>query len=810
MSAQSQRLNPTTIVVLLLVPLLVAGALLGGTWRADDRLRSVQAAVVNLDKMVTINGQPMPIGRQLAAELVDSGREQNLSWVLANEEGAREGMKSGRFAAVVTIPENFSAAATSFSGEPGAAMRARIAVETSPVAGLNESALGQSIAAAAANALNRFLTTEYLKGIYLGFNQMADQFVELRDGTAQLADGAGQLADGAGQSADGAVQLADGLGLASQAGGQLRDGAAQSADGAQQLADGVAQLTAGAGELASGTGQYADGVSQFTTGVVTFADGVTQYTDGVGQYVGVVNPIVAQVRDLVAQLPEWSGWIDEVLAVLLQLPEWAERIDAVVQPLVAALHDILGRVTELSADGQMLDETISHYRAALGEATIACPPELAGTEGACEAFTKGVAAANASAVEASNELVSRSDELSAAIGNLADCIDEILAAADRLAELSSQFTEVAPQIRDQVVAITDQFGGSLPSKAQLLDLLTQFVAGGDQIITGGAELSGGATQLADGASQLVDGATQLADGAGQYADGVGVFGDGVDQLSGGLGQLADGVAQYTDGIDQAADGSSALAGGLGLLAGGASELSDGASQLAAGVAAGADQIPTYADAERDKLAKVAASPIETAALASIVRPRVARASLLLVLALWLGAMSSYAAVRAIDGRRNSLSGASNRTLLWTTLRPGLSIGAAHALLLGTLGAVLVGLSPGRSLALAGVMLLSAAAFAAVNHALTGLFGNIGRLVSLVFVLFTLVPAVTGAVPGLFDALRPLSPLSAALDAVRAVMTGGAAAQPALLLVGWLAVAIAASGIGVVRSRTVPIHALLAA
>ncbi|MFZ2482154.1 MAG: YhgE/Pip family protein, partial [Propioniciclava sp.] len=196
-----------TALILLLVPLLVAGGLLWGTSRADAGLRGVQAAIVNNDEMVTVNGQTMPLGRQLAAELVDSDRDQNFTWVMASADKAAEGLASGRYAAVVTIPKEFSAAASSFSKPADEAIKATIHVETSPVAGISETALGQSIADAASNALNRFLTGEYLKNIYLGFNDMAAQMLSMVDGTAKLADGARQLADGAGQSADGAGQL---------------------------------------------------------------------------------------------------------------------------------------------------------------------------------------------------------------------------------------------------------------------------------------------------------------------------------------------------------------------------------------------------------------------------------------------------------------------------------------------------------------------------------------------------------------------------------------------------------------------------
>jgi len=126
-----------------------------------------------------------------------------------------------------------------------------------------------------------------------------------------------------------------------------------------------------------------------------------------------------------------------------------------------------------------------------------------------------------------------------------------------------------------------------------------------------------------------------------------------------------------------------------------------------------------------------------------------------------------------------------------------------------LGAAVVGLSPARSLGLVLVLLLTGATFAAVCHALIGVFGTGGRIAALAMLLVTAVPAVTSTAPGVFDALRPLSPLSPALDAVRAVMTGGSPVLPLLLLATWLTVGIGTSAVGVARSRTIPLRAVLA-
>lgn len=56
------------LIALILVPLLAVAALIGLTMRDDQ---AISAAVVNLDEAVELDGQTVPLGRQLAAAMVD-------------------------------------------------------------------------------------------------------------------------------------------------------------------------------------------------------------------------------------------------------------------------------------------------------------------------------------------------------------------------------------------------------------------------------------------------------------------------------------------------------------------------------------------------------------------------------------------------------------------------------------------------------------------------------------------------------------------------------------------------------------------
>ena len=184
-------------------------------------------------------------------------------------------------------------------------------------------------------------------------------------------------------------------------------------------------------------------------------------------------------------------------------------------------------------------------------------------------------------------------------------------------------------------------------------------------------------------------------------------------------------------------------------------------------------------------------------------------SLLLVAALWLGGLATWIARSALRPG-NVTSTAGNATLLWQTIRPGLILVGAQALLLALVGMAIIKPSAGAAAGTIGVLLVASVAFVTVNHALAAWGGNVGRLVSLLFLVLTTVSALAYSSPTLFSTLKTFSPIPPSLDALRAVLTGYSPVVPLLLLVGWTIVGLAVSGVAILRSRTVRLKDLAAA
>jgi putative membrane protein len=331
-------------------------------------------------------------------------------------------------------------------------------------------------------------------------------------------------------------------------------------------------------------------------------------------------------------------------------------------------------------------------------------------------------------------------------------------------------------------------GGVTIARAQAMSMdPTQTLEYGIVAYTGGVDQSAaGAAQLSAGLAQLADGGAPLLSGAQQYVSGVGQVLDGIDQAAPGATKLADGLKQSADGSAQ---------------------LADGTKQLADGLAKGATQVPSYTTEDRTQLSKVVASPISVSNLDELVQPGAALAALLMILALWAGAFATYTVLPAVR-RRLALSSSPTAALVVEALRPGLLIVIAQALLVSAVGQAFVKLPAYRWLSLTVLLVLAGVAFVAVNHALAAWAKGAGRIFGVAAAVVTAATALTSAVPGWLDVVRPLSPLSPAYDAVRAVVSGGpGVTTPVFVLIAWTLIGAVFTVAAIARARTVSPAAL---
>jgi len=438
-----------TILGILLLPAAVGGILVAALQNPTERLDTMTAAIVNLDEPVTIDDQYTPLGRQLASGLVDGSDEldSNLTWVISNEDDAAEGLADGRYQAVITIPAEFSAAATSsgqaISDGGGTAEQATIKVTTPDDGLVADDLITQQIASVATSTMGTMLSEATMENVLVGFTTIGDQIGEAATGAQELATGARSAADGAAALPEGATQLAD---------------------GASQLGTGASELAGGLGTISSGTRDAANGASELGAGLTSGAAALEAPDSDLNKLAGAASVGAGYAQTAadgtLATAQSLGGNATDLGTNAEALGALVAECDAVTTP------DFCGRLAGVA-------QSIGADAAAIG-----ADARSAGSAAEAAGYANGYAGNVSTGVSALP---------SALAGQLRTAGDGALSLADglyQLADGTDQSTAGANSLSTGAVALSD-------GATQLSDGATELASGVDKLATGTGDLAGG-------------------------------------------------------------------------------------------------------------------------------------------------------------------------------------------------------------------------------------------------------------------------------------------------------------------------------
>jgi len=409
------------------------------------------------------------------------------------------------------------------------------------------------------------------------------------------------------------------------------------------------------------------------------------------------------------------------------------------------------------------------------------------------------------------------------------------AGAALLTNITKQVTEqAATQLLDGVASIRSGMADAADGAARLADGTATAASGASALADGTSQLSAGAAQVADGNAQLAAKADQLGAAAQRLDDRLpqaradisaalaaqGLTQEQIDDVLakldpvasaaddanakvqatvGQIDQLAAGAQQVAAGAASAASGSAQLRDGLGALDAGATQLRDG---LDAGLA----QIPDQSADERAAQSAAIADPValETSNVASAGSYGAGLAPFFAALAAWIGMYALFLIVKPVSRRAITALHSPLKITLAGWLTPGILGVAQMAALFGVISLAL-GFSVASPWGVFGIMALASLCFAAIILALNVWLGSVGQFLGLVLMVLQLVTAggtfPWQTLPGPLAALHHVLPMGYAVDAIRQFMYGGDPARAgfdALILGGWLLVALGIAAIGVTR------------
>lgn len=441
----SNKILLISMAVISFIPILYSGFFLGSIWDPYGQTKNLPVAFVNEDKGASLNGKVLNVGESVEKKLKDN---HDLGWEFVSKQQADEGVNSGHFYAVVTIPSDFSQKAASITeSEP---QQAVINFTTTPAKNYIGSLVSNQAAAKVKSSVSEQITQAYAKGILENLDKLGIGLDTAANGASTLHDGLGRLQSGTQTYVGGVKQLAVNQ---------------------QSLTGGLAQLSDGSRRLQAGLGQLSNNLpTEFQ---------LSQLSDGMKQLQSGINQLNASVRNpstaLVAQ---------------------QNKVETTAQTLVQTIQD--SRSDLLAAGGTL--QTLGTQAAASGsDSTTISLPQISSIS---QAFTK-TKAIIAQTGTLREDLQTLTQQLSAQQTQLQAGVSTLNNGVNQLAPNAITAFNGYNRVR---FANNQLLAGS----ASLTNGLSEAKSGSQKLANGASLLESRSSALIDGTSQLTSGADTLA------------------------------------------------------------------------------------------------------------------------------------------------------------------------------------------------------------------------------------------------------------------------------------------------------------
>lgn len=191
------RWRKPTVWIAALTPVLVAligiSSITGADLDSSTGQPNLTAAIVNNDQLSLTDptlGTSGLAGRVLVGELVNS-KNSGFQWDITNAATAQAGLENGDYAAVVTIPENFTDAYISSTTDNP--VQAVLSVQTDGSQSYVAALLARALASNLQSSISSALTQTFVDTLLVSFTGISDGLGVIGEGATALQQGLGEM-----------------------------------------------------------------------------------------------------------------------------------------------------------------------------------------------------------------------------------------------------------------------------------------------------------------------------------------------------------------------------------------------------------------------------------------------------------------------------------------------------------------------------------------------------------------------------------------------------------------------------------------
>ena len=601
------------LIAIITIPAIYTSVFLGSMWDPYGDADQLPVAVVNHDKKVNYEGKTLQVGDDLVKNLKDSG---SLDFHFVSDKKAEEGLKSGEYYMIISIPENFSKNATTLMDKNPKQMK--LIYKTNPGTNYVASKMDDSAMAKIEKAVREKVTETYVKTVFAQIKTAGYGFQKAADGSGKIESGAkklkagndtieqnlNKLASSTLTFQNGAKSLSVGLKAYTDGVAKVDSGAKSLKSGTKTLKDGVAQLSSGATQLSTGSKSLKIGIAKYTNGVSTAQAGSKQLVAKNTALTSGVDQLSEGIKSGTAQLKEGTGSLTTGIDGVLKAAKQSSDLIGEQLPESTDIQQLSAGMTQLNAGIQKLNQslngsaattqstkttttTVDNTDSKKAAESAAAVKEKVNTLQSKVSKLKNSSALSKLSDEEKEQLLSEIGEVESAASDVEEDVDETYTNAQKASqEKATTTTKVSTQsassdetlaaVKQQVSALASSSEKVLPKGSQAV---TSMYSGLKTVKTGLDQQ--GTTPETMGMIQAL---TALKSGSSQVDAGLTTLESG---LSTGTGQLKIGIANYTAGVNRLNTGLTTLKNNY------SKALNSGAKQLNNGINQVSSNLPTF-------------------------------------------------------------------------------------------------------------------------------------------------------------------------------------------------------------------------
>lgn len=500
---KDKLLKIVIFVVVLLIPIIYSFFYLKSYWDPYADLTGLKIAIVNLDEGENGKNQ----GEEFLNELKNSGTFDICDTTLTE---ANDGMRDGKYYALITIPSDFTSCLNSASSKE----KQISTITYSPNQASNY--LSSQIINSGIKTIETNLRASINSQIA---ETLADNLKEVPVSLLKISDGAKVILEGSQTLNSGLKQISDGTSTLNENYAKFNDGVNSAYDGSKKIEEGLTSVGDGVDTLSNGSESLNSAIALINNGVNELSN---QGSEGITKLSNGISTIAAGTSNL----------NESVLSYVDNVDTLAQKSSSYVQSTADIMNDVNSYISDATSANKDAYELLLKLS---------------------NADTTNAEKMQELTSQAKNIIANNSQENLATKANNIITKEAYLSTSGEVVYRATKIQEAGTLVKGGVQKLDDgvkEFATSASSLTNLTSGITEIKNAMEKVSKGSSSLNYGILSIREGVIALQNGSGSLTDGLSTLNTSSLTIKDAISTLDNGVSSAYDGSTKLVNGLEE--------------------------------------------------------------------------------------------------------------------------------------------------------------------------------------------------------------------------------------------------------------------